>query len=122
MKKSIAPIPLIVLSLIFCLLVTGCSGKSGSSIVGQWAKDSNNNAVLIFAENGDFNSNFGIDLGLDDEAVSYSISSDGMLEFRDAYGYNSFLNKSSSKDCKLSDYYLNGNTLIIDGETFTRVQ
>jgi hypothetical protein len=121
LKKPIRIVSVAVLSFLFCLTVVGCSANS--NIAGTWKTDQS--YAITFSPSGDFsegNSNFhGMILGSEFSFQSYSISG-GTLTFRGQVADPVILKKSSSKDCGDGEYYLNGDTLVIEGTTFVRVK
>jgi len=104
------------------LLLSACSGSS--SIVGQWS-NTDSKGTITFSTDGSFsegNYNFhGTVLGQEYSYQSYSLSG-GNLTFKGTLADTVILKESSSKDCAYGEYYLNGDTLVIDGVTFDRVK
>ena len=115
MKKSLKFLSVGLFLILIVSSLAGCS-SSKSAILGRW-ESVDSREYLEFFEDGDCEGS------IDDyfDPRQWSITSDGTLKLTDnntlgdgTKGYLR-LKKSSSKELNENEYYLSGNTLIING-------
>ena len=100
-------------------LFASCSAKD--SIVGEWAIKGETAVTITFYEDGEYDGPniTGSSLG----PSAYSVMSDGTLKMFSALGdTRGTFKKTNSKEPENSEYYLNGNTLIINGKEYQRIK
>lgn len=110
---------------LFCmLLLSACGG--GNSIVGTWVTEGDDD-MLVFEEDGSCSAPFTYNSGWIESADHYAITEeDETLVFSSEGGHaNDSYKKAKDEEealDKSKTYYLSGNTLIIEGETYTRAK
>jgi len=124
MKKSTKFLLASLVSILFLLLLTGCSsGKnSATSIVGNWAEKGSTNVSVRFYEDGEFDGPYSLSAS-QVSASKYSVMSDGTLKLQSFFGETLMtFEKVNSKEPNSREYYLKGDTLIIDGTEYVKVK
>ena len=120
MKKSLGLLAIVLLLGTICFSFVGCSGRS--SIVGNWALKGESEATVHFYENGDLDVPYSMS-GSQMAAEKYEVMSDGTMFLKSAIGDTlRTLTKVNTKNCEGDEYYLSGNTLILDGDEYQRVK
>lgn len=103
------------------ILFAGCSQKQ-NSIVGTWISD--DDEVISFDQNGSCDIPWAYSGAWMESADSYVIKSDGTLLLNSPTGHadDKFTKTTSMEEAEdnKSTYYLSGDTLVIDGDVYTR--
>lgn len=121
--KRVALLVIVIIAIVLVVkLVSGVAGSN--SIVGQWRSETNE--TLVFNKDGSCDAPFTYNPGWIEAADHYVMADDGTLSMFGSRGDFTLTFEKMGSEEELEEYegvgyYLSGNTLIIGGETYTRV-
>lgn len=110
--------------LILTLLLTACGGSSepGDLLIGTWLSDFDE--MVVFEEDGSCSAPFTYNPAWWESAERYTVKEDGTLVLSSEAGHaNGSYEKVDTEDEALDDdytYFISEDTLIIEGEKYTR--
>ena len=112
-----------ILAFFSATFLTACSGSESSDLlVGTWV--SNNDDMVVFEEDGTCSAPFTYNASWIESADHYALTEDGTLVFSSEGGHaNDSYEKADDEEQardKGNTYYVSGNTLIIEGKTYTK--
>ena len=124
MKKSTKVFLGSLASILIFLLLAGCSAEknSATSIVGNWAEKGSTDVSIWFYEDGEFDGPYSLSRS-QISASKFSVMSDGTLKLQSFFGETlTTFEKVNSKEPKSGEYYLKGDTLIIENIEYVKVK
>lgn len=110
--------------LLLTLSLTACGGSSepGDLLIGTWLSDSDE--MVVFEEDGSCSAPFTYNPSWWESAERYTVKEDGTLVLSSETGHaDGSYEKVDTEDEALDDdytYFVSEDTLIIEGETYTK--
>lgn len=113
-------------TLLFALLLTACGGSKSPAnlLVGTWLRDSDTRIDYTFEKDGSCDAVFSYTETIRAEADQYMIEKDGTLVLQNTLApAEAVFEKADTEEEALEDtstYFVSSDTLVIEGETYTR--
>lgn len=123
-KSSLFKCAALMCVLLLTLSMTACGGSSepGDLLIGTWLSDSDE--MVVFEEDGSCSAPFTYNPSWWESAEHYTVKEDGTLVLSSETGHaDASYEKVDTEDEALDDdytYFVSEDTLIIEGEEYTR--
>lgn len=115
---------IVLFAVLLALFLSACGSNPGKLIVGTWVRDSNTNVDYTFAKDGSCDASFFYSAAIISGADQYKVEKDGTLVLQNTLApAEAVFEKADTEEEALEDtskYFVSEDTLIIEGETYTR--
>lgn len=122
-KKGLLKCAALICALLMIVSMTACGSKKPEDLlVGTWV--STRDEIVVFEEDGSCTAPFTYNAGWWESADQYVVKEDGTLVLRSEAGHagGNYKRADTEEEARKDDYkyFVSKDTLIIDGETYTR--